>query len=44
MYSFQEDDGGVRGKVRDRLGDIVGEVMAYLVMEGMTVMTSSIIT
>ena len=31
VFSFQEDDGGVRGEVGVRLGDVVGEVVAYLV-------------
>ena len=31
VFSFQEDDGGVRGEVVVRLGDVVGEVVAYLV-------------
>ena len=31
VISFQEDDGGVRGEVAARLGDVVGEVVAYLV-------------
>ena len=31
VISFQEDDGGVRGEVVARLGDVVGEVVAYLV-------------
>ena len=31
VISFQENDGGVRGEVAARLGDVVGEVVAYLV-------------
>ena len=31
VFSFQEDDDGVRGEVVVRLGDVVGEVVAYLV-------------
>ena len=31
MFSFQEDDGGVISEVGVRLGDVVGEVVAYLV-------------
>ena len=30
MFSFEEDDGGARGKVGVRLGDVVGEGVAYL--------------
>ena len=30
VFSFQEDDGGVRGKVGVRLGDVVGEVGSTL--------------
>ena len=36
MFSFQEDDGGVRGEVVVRLGDVVGEVVAYLVWRTLT--------
>ena len=31
VLTFQEDDGGVRGEVVFRLGDVVGEIVAYLV-------------
>ena len=31
VLTFQEDDGGVIGEVVARLGDVVGEVVAYLV-------------
>ena len=31
VFSFKEDDSSVRGEVVVRLGDVVGEVAAYLV-------------
>ena len=31
VFSFQEDDDGVRGEVGVSLGDVVGEVVTYLV-------------
>ena len=43
MFSFQEDNCCVRGEVRVRLGDVIGEVVAYLVERTRVLTTSCII-
>ena len=44
VISFQKNDGCVRGEVGVRLGDVVGEVVAYLVWRTWLFMTSCIIS
>ena len=42
VFSFQEDNDGIRGEVIVGLGDVVGEVVANLVKRTQLVMTSCI--